>query len=71
MDPIEKPTPAVLPLLVREKDLPAMLNLSRATIRRAMAGGRFPKCMHIGARCCAWRRIDLERWIADGCGAVE
>jgi len=58
------------PWLVREKSLPSLLGLSRATIRRAMAAGRFPPCIRVG-RCVAWRRVDLERWIASGCGAVD
>ena len=58
------------PLLVREKQLPALLGISRNSIRRAMEAGRFPRCVRIG-HCIAWRRVDLERWIADGCGAVE
>ncbi len=63
-------TPTIAPLLVRERDLPALLGLSRATIRRAMAAGRFPKCIRIG-KCCAWKMRDLEAWIDAGCGAVE
>lgn len=58
------------PLLVREKNLPRLLGLSRATIRRAMEAGRFPRCIRVG-RCVAWRRADLEAWIASGCGAVQ
>jgi predicted DNA-binding transcriptional regulator AlpA len=56
--------------MVREKDLPAMLGVSRATIRRAMARGAFPKCIHVG-RCVLWRRADLLAWIEGGCGTVE
>jgi predicted DNA-binding transcriptional regulator AlpA len=62
--------PKLAPLLIREKDLPALLGLSRATIRRAMAAGRFPQCLRIG-RCVAWRRADVDRWLANGCPAVE
>jgi len=65
----EKPS-IPFPLLVREKDLPRLLSLSRASIRRAMAAGRFPACIRIG-RCVAWRRTDLERWVAEGCPAVQ
>jgi len=57
-------------LLVREKDLPKLLGLSRATLRRAMEAGRFPRCIRIG-RCVTWRRAEIERWVADGCPAVE
>jgi predicted DNA-binding transcriptional regulator AlpA len=68
--PTIPPRPIESPLLVRERSLPALLGLSRATIRRAMAAGKFPKCIRIG-RCVAWRRADLEVWIANGCGSVE
>jgi len=57
-------------LLLRERDLPDLLGLSRATIRRAMSAGRFPQCIRVG-RCVAWRRADLEAWIAAGCGTVD
>ena len=66
--PVERANP--VPLMIRERDLPGLLGLSRATIRRAMAAGRFPACVRVG-RCVAWRVVDLERWIAGGCGAVE
>jgi predicted DNA-binding transcriptional regulator AlpA len=56
-------------ILVREKHLPKLLGLSRATIRRAMEAGRFPKCIRIG-RCVCWRRVDIDKWITDGCPAV-
>jgi predicted DNA-binding transcriptional regulator AlpA len=62
--------PIFSPLMIRERDLPALLGFSRATLRRAMAAGRFPACIRVG-RGVAWRLADLERWIADGCGAVE
>jgi predicted DNA-binding transcriptional regulator AlpA len=58
------------PLLVREKDLPRIVGLSRSSIRREIARGRFPKCVYFG-RVIAWRVVDLERWVSDGCGAVE
>jgi predicted DNA-binding transcriptional regulator AlpA len=65
------PTPTISAvLLVREKQLPALLGLSRATCRRLMARGAFPACIRIGG-CVAWRRCDLERWVSEGCGAVE
>ena len=39
---------SALKSLVREKDLPKLLSLSRATVRRATAAGRFPLCVRIG-----------------------
>jgi predicted DNA-binding transcriptional regulator AlpA len=58
------------PLMVRERDLPALLGLSRATIRRLMDRGSFPKCFKIG-KCCCWKMADIAAWIDAGCGAVE
>lgn len=57
------------PLLVREKDLPQLLGVSRATVRRLQDRGAFPTCIRLG-RCVAWRRADIELWIAGGCGAA-
>lgn len=57
-------------LLVREKQLPELLNLSRATIRRLMAVGKFPPVIKIND-CCCWRRQEIETWIANGCGRWE
>ena len=58
------------PLLVREKQLTAITNISRRSIRRAMAAGRFPIPMKIGG-CVVWKYSDLTAWIESGCGAVE
>jgi predicted DNA-binding transcriptional regulator AlpA len=54
------------PLLVREKSLPALLGVSRATIRRAMAAGRFPPAIRWGG-CVAWRYADVMAWVEAGC----
>ena len=73
VDGSERPEPEashMTALLIREKQLPALLGLSRATIRRAMEAGRFPRCVRIG-RCVAWRRVDLEAWIDQGCRIVK
>ena len=62
--------PDAQPLLLREKDLPRLLSLSRAMVRREMAAGRFPPAIRLG-RCVLWRRADLEKWIANGCRPIE
>ena len=59
------------PLLVRERDLPPLLAMSRANVRRLLAAGRFPVPIRLGAHCVAWRRADLEQRVANGCPAVE
>ena len=64
------PLPAPSALLVREKSLPLLLGLSRATCRRLMARGAFPAHIKVGG-CVAWRRADLEAWVASGCKSVE
>jgi prophage regulatory protein len=64
-------TPAPSPLLVREKNLPALLGISRGGVRSLLAAGKFPQPIRLGRRCIAWRRVDLEAWVAGGCGRVE
>lgn len=39
--------------------------LSRATLYRRIAQGRFPRPVHLGGRACGWSPIALENWIAD------
>ena len=59
------------PLLVRERDLPRLLAMSRAQMRRLMAAGRFPIPIRLGAHCVAWRYADLMTWVAEGCPSVD
>ena len=63
--PTAVPTPPT-PLLVRERQANNTLNLSRRTIRRAMAAGRFPAAIRIGG-CVAWKYADLIAWVDAGC----
>jgi prophage regulatory protein len=59
------------PLLVRERDLPGLLNISRTSIRRLAAAGKFPKPIKIGGAMIAWRRDDLLAWVNAGCPAAK
>jgi predicted DNA-binding transcriptional regulator AlpA len=59
------------PLLVREKQLPALLGMSRANVRRLLAAGKMPAPIRLGKHCVAWRFSVLEEWVAAGCPAVE
>lgn len=50
------------PMIVREKELPGIVGVSRSTIRREMDRGTFPKPVHLGPRAIGWRLADLEEW---------
>ena len=43
-----------------------MTSLSRATIYRLIADGKFPKQIKLSTRACAWVEKDVENWI-DNC----
>lgn len=40
----------------------------KGSIYSDMKAGRFPQSVKIGKRAIAWRRADIERWIADPAG---
>lgn len=39
---------ATTPLTLREEEVTALLQIGRSTLRRMVAGGKFPKPMHFG-----------------------
>lgn len=53
-----------LPPLARVADLSPAIRMSRSQIWALTAKGLFPKPVKISARCTAWRRTDVERWLA-------
>jgi prophage regulatory protein len=53
-----------LPPLCRVADLSPAIRMSRSQIWSLTAQGRFPKPVKISTRCTAWRRADVERWLA-------
>ncbi|MBS0291236.1 helix-turn-helix transcriptional regulator [Comamonas flocculans] len=55
------PTPAFF----RMVDVVRITALSRATVYRRIAEGRFPPPVHLGGRACGWPPSDLQRWIDD------
>lgn len=55
------PTPAFF----RMADVVRITALSRATVYRRIAEGRFPPPVHLGGRACGWSPSDLQRWIND------
>jgi len=52
----------ITPLMNRQ-DVEAVTGLSRATIYREIAKGRFPKQVRIAPGRVAWRRTDIEEWL--------
>ncbi|CAI8177081.1 MAG: Uncharacterised protein [Marinobacterium sp. xm-d-530] len=51
--------------LLRASEVTALVGLSRPTIYRQMAEGKFPKSISLGGRIVAWDSSDIEQWIAD------
>ena len=49
--------------LLRPQDVLKVLGISRTTLARWRAAGRFPKPIRLGERILAWRRVDVESWI--------
>ncbi|MGF6879029.1 AlpA family phage regulatory protein [Paraburkholderia sp. MM5477-R1] len=57
------------PQLLRLADVKARTGLSRTTIYRFIADGRFPRNFPIGARAVAWLESDVTQWIVDHANA--
>jgi prophage regulatory protein len=53
-----------LPPLCRVADLVPALRISRSTIWSLAATGGFPRPVKLTKGCTAWRRADVERWLA-------
>ncbi len=56
----------IAPLLLRDREVCCLLDISRALFWQMVADGRFgPLAVKMG-RCKRWRRNDVERWVAAG-----
>lgn len=55
------PSPA--PAFYRLRDVMRITALSRSTIYRRIAEGRFPAPVHLGGRASAWQCASLQLWI--------
>ena len=53
----------VAPAFYRIADVMCITALSRATIYRRIAEGRFPRPIHLGGRACGWTPEALRVWI--------
>ena len=70
--PLPKPSISkVPPAVYRLPDVIRITALSRSTIYRRIAEGRFPSPVHLGGRASAWPSAALQQWIdnPDGYGA--
>ncbi|MDY0067836.1 MAG: AlpA family phage regulatory protein [Steroidobacteraceae bacterium] len=57
----ELPSPAFF----RIRDVLRITGLSRPTLYRRIAMGRFPPPVHLGGRACGWPSAALQAWTAD------
>jgi prophage regulatory protein len=53
------------PAFFRMRDVLRITALSRPTLYRRIAAGRFPAPVHLGGRACAWSHGALQAWVAD------
>jgi prophage regulatory protein len=51
--------------IIRLKSVIARTGLSRSTIYRMIAEGRFPKQIRIGIQATGWYESEVEQWMAD------
>jgi len=59
------------PEFFRMRDVIRITALSRATLYRRIAGGKFPAPVHLGGRACGWSRAALQRWVDDPEGYTD
>ena len=52
-----------LPLLLREKEVCALVGKRHTQLREDVSKGTFPAPVSIGARAIAWKRADILEWI--------
>jgi len=50
-------------MILRIEDVVAQVGLSRATIYRKMAEGKFPKPVRLSQRAIGWRETDITTWV--------
>ena len=49
--------------LLRLPEVLHLCGISRTTLNRLIAAGRFPAPVRIGPRAVAWRESDIRRWL--------
>jgi prophage regulatory protein len=63
--PPPRPTPTPEPAFYRLKEVIRICALSRSTIYRRIAEGRFPMPVHLGGHASGWSTAALKKWIED------
>ena len=53
------------PLILRRKDVEALVGLSRSTIYYLISQGLFPAPIKLGKRAVGWKVSDIETWVND------
>lgn len=56
------------PAFFRMADVIRITALSRATLYRRIAEGKFPPPIHLGGRACGWTPAALQAWVDDPAG---
>ncbi|ELB2754348.1 AlpA family transcriptional regulator [Vibrio alginolyticus] len=51
--------------LIRQKEVTEMTGVSRASVYKLMAVGRFPKSVSLGERAVAWVESEVQEWILE------
>jgi prophage regulatory protein len=60
--PIEKHH---LPMILRKKQVLAMVGLSASTVYNLQKAGKFPLPVKLSERATGWLCADIEQWLAD------
>lgn len=63
-------TKTLEPLMLRAKQAAGFIGVSQRTLANLRASGRLPLPIRLGG-CIAWRKADLEFWVAAGCPKLE
>ena len=50
--------------LIRRHDVEAATSLSRSAIYAMMDEGKFPRPVRVGKRAVAWKKSEIEEWMA-------
>lgn len=63
--PMDNATRLPKPAFYRMRDVIRITSLSRPTLYRRIAAGRFPAPIKLGGRACGWTSESLAAWIQD------
>jgi len=50
---------------IRIKDLVKFVPISKAHIWRLSRAGKFPRAIRLSERCTAWKKSEVEAWLAE------